>query len=352
MPKVTPATLVTRLTSSSAASRDAPTTSASPDGERARRKSSAAASRSAPKADSTSWITPTSRRVSGLRPSATGRRSPRFDTPGRLRTVARGPIVAVREGHPRRPERSGGGARDEAEHGPDPHHPRRKPCRGPPICSRWSQARSGGPPCRRAASTPRDWARPSRRSCRKQVDAGIDVVDDGEMSKPGFIHYVNERLAGFEPSPDAPPGSTWARSREVQAFPDFYEWFGRVLPSPASTARHLACTGPIAYKGHAILRADLERLRRRAPRREPRRGVRAGDLALERRGVAPKPVLQDRRGVPVRHRRRHARGVSRHRRRGLPPADRRPAPGDPLDPRTPRSPWPSAARGATRASRR
>jgi 5-methyltetrahydropteroyltriglutamate--homocysteine methyltransferase len=95
---------------------------------------------------------------------------------------------------------------------------------------------------------------------RKQVELGVDVVDDGEMSKPGFIHYTNERLAGFEPSPDAPAGSTWARSREVQAFPEFYEWFGRALPSPGSTARHLACVGPIAYKGHALLQADLANL--------------------------------------------------------------------------------------------
>ena len=55
-------------------------------------------------------------------------------------------------------------------------------------------------------------------------------------------------------------------SREVQAFPDFYEWFGRALPSPGSTARHLACTGPIAYKGHAIL-APTSSACRGAPRR-------------------------------------------------------------------------------------
>src|SRR5262245_48939430 len=94
----------------------------------------------------------------------------------------------------------------------------------------------------------------------RQVALGVDVVDDGEMSKPGFIHYVNERLSGFEPSPHAPPRSTWARSREVQSFPEFYEWFGRALPSPGATAQHLACTGPIAYKGHQHLRADLDNL--------------------------------------------------------------------------------------------
>lgn len=95
----------------------------------------------------------------------------------------------------------------------------------------------------------------------QQVQLGVDVIDDGEMSKPGFIHYVNERLSGFEPSPDAPARSTWARSREVQSFPEFYDWFGRVLPSPGATAAHLACTGPIAYKGHALLQADFANLR-------------------------------------------------------------------------------------------
>lgn len=95
----------------------------------------------------------------------------------------------------------------------------------------------------------------------RQRQVGVDIVDDGEMSKPGFIHYVNERLAGFEPSPEAAPGSTWARSREVRSFPEFYAWFDRVLPSPGAAAPHLACTGPIRYKGHALLRVDLDNLR-------------------------------------------------------------------------------------------
>jgi methionine synthase II (cobalamin-independent) len=34
---------------------------------------------------------------------------------------------------------------------------------------------------------------------KKQVEAGIDTVTDGECSKPSFQQYVAERLAGFEP---------------------------------------------------------------------------------------------------------------------------------------------------------
>ena len=31
----------------------------------------------------------------------------------------------------------------------------------------------------------------------KQVEAGIDIVNDGEMSKPSYATYVKDRLAGF-----------------------------------------------------------------------------------------------------------------------------------------------------------
>jgi 5-methyltetrahydropteroyltriglutamate--homocysteine methyltransferase len=94
----------------------------------------------------------------------------------------------------------------------------------------------------------------------KQLELGVDIVDDGEMGKPGFIHYANERLAGFEPLHEV-VGSPWTNSREAKAFPEFYEWFGRVLPSPAATARHMVCTGPISYKGHQHVQADIANLK-------------------------------------------------------------------------------------------
>ena len=37
---------------------------------------------------------------------------------------------------------------------------------------------------------------------RKQVDCGIDIVTDGEFSKPGFFTYIRERLEGFESRPN------------------------------------------------------------------------------------------------------------------------------------------------------
>ena len=90
---------------------------------------------------------------------------------------------------------------------------------------------------------------------RMQLDLGLDIVDDGEMSKPSFVTYVQARLAGFAPS-HAPAGLPWAGSREVLAFPAFYA-------SASNTARivpPLACTGPVRYVGHDAVRTDIANL--------------------------------------------------------------------------------------------
>src|SRR5215831_7559745 len=94
----------------------------------------------------------------------------------------------------------------------------------------------------------------------KQAQLGVDVVDDGEMGKPGFIPYVNERLSGFEPDRQGRV-SPWAGSREVRAFPEFYEWFSRAMPSPAVRSLHMVCTGPIVYTGAKHVQTDIENLK-------------------------------------------------------------------------------------------
>ncbi len=93
---------------------------------------------------------------------------------------------------------------------------------------------------------------------RRQSEQGLDVVTDGEMSKPSFVTYVTERLSGFEPSRE--PGAVpWAGSREAMAFPEFYE--PTLRRSPNATAPRFVCTGPVAYVGHARVQADIDNLR-------------------------------------------------------------------------------------------
>jgi 5-methyltetrahydropteroyltriglutamate--homocysteine methyltransferase len=101
---------------------------------------------------------------------------------------------------------------------------------------------------------------------RKQVEAGIDIVTDGECSKPSFRAYLAERIGGFEsrvpkgglpvPSPLDPNG------RDAKLFPDYYR--GVQEHSPFVGAVRVAprvCTGPIKYAGRRYLERDIANLK-------------------------------------------------------------------------------------------
>jgi 5-methyltetrahydropteroyltriglutamate--homocysteine methyltransferase len=90
---------------------------------------------------------------------------------------------------------------------------------------------------------------------KKQVELGIDVIDDGEYSKPSFVTYINERLAGFETDKSSSGQSHWLKSREALAFPEYYNTpAGLGPPRPPN----MICVGPVSYKGHELLRRDIE----------------------------------------------------------------------------------------------
>ena len=91
---------------------------------------------------------------------------------------------------------------------------------------------------------------------QKQIDLGIDIVDDGEYSKPSFVTYVNERLGGFEVDSEAPRRGPWVGSREAISFPEFY-----AAIHVGSRQNRMICTGPITYKGHAQLQRDIKNLK-------------------------------------------------------------------------------------------
>jgi 5-methyltetrahydropteroyltriglutamate--homocysteine methyltransferase len=97
---------------------------------------------------------------------------------------------------------------------------------------------------------------------RKQVENGIDVVTDGEQSKPGFFAYVRERLSGFEAK--TPPLGGWKQwAAEVAAFPEYYEnYFSRRMMGGSIAPRTpMVCTGPISYRGGDAIRKDIENLK-------------------------------------------------------------------------------------------
>lgn len=90
----------------------------------------------------------------------------------------------------------------------------------------------------------------------KQAEIGIDVVNDGEFSKASFVTYARERLGGLSPREGL--RRSWAGSREVLAFPEFYK---NTLGAVNQRQMHMVCTGPVTYRGRAALNADLANLK-------------------------------------------------------------------------------------------
>ena len=94
----------------------------------------------------------------------------------------------------------------------------------------------------------------------QQVASGLDIVGDGEMSKPGFFVYVQERLGGFEPGP---PRKRNNFAAEIEAFPEYYaEYFERAMTGGAvAPVVPMSCVGPVTYTGQDALNRDLENLK-------------------------------------------------------------------------------------------
>jgi 5-methyltetrahydropteroyltriglutamate--homocysteine methyltransferase len=91
----------------------------------------------------------------------------------------------------------------------------------------------------------------------KQVAAGIDVVCDGEMSKPSYTMYIRHRVTGIQPDPRASEkGRDIMIGRDLLAHPDFgtnRRTFSDV-PFPG-------CVGDLRYKDRTELDRDLARLK-------------------------------------------------------------------------------------------
>ena len=95
---------------------------------------------------------------------------------------------------------------------------------------------------------------------RRQAEAGIDVVDDGEFGKTiSWSQYALERLTGFERRPLTGGVNPFARGADRAKFAEFYaELDARDTPATQSEA---LCTGPIAYCGQAALQRDIDNLK-------------------------------------------------------------------------------------------
>jgi len=94
----------------------------------------------------------------------------------------------------------------------------------------------------------------------KQVECGIDIVTDGEFSKPGFFTYIQERLEGFEPRPGQ---KMILFQQEVEAFPEYYaEYFKQAMMGGAIVPlTPVVCVGPVKYRGDKFVQIDIDNVK-------------------------------------------------------------------------------------------
>ncbi len=99
---------------------------------------------------------------------------------------------------------------------------------------------------------------------RRQVDVGIDVASDGEMSKISYATYVSERLSGFDGDTPREPG------QDLVEFPGLL----KKLAERGATAKYRRprCVGPIRVKDSRPLEVDLDNLKSAALAASPLEG--------------------------------------------------------------------------------
>lgn len=117
---------------------------------------------------------------------------------------------------------------------------------------RMMYAKEGGVPVDAAALSQRV-ASAVAEVVRKQAESGVDIVDDGEMSKPSYATYIKDRLAGFGGT-----GNTFVY-QDLAGFPNLAK---RVFGDPGRSRRKTpACNAAIGVRDPQAAQADVDHLK-------------------------------------------------------------------------------------------
>jgi 5-methyltetrahydropteroyltriglutamate--homocysteine methyltransferase len=92
---------------------------------------------------------------------------------------------------------------------------------------------------------------------RRQMEAGLDIVNDGEMSKPSYATYIKDRLDGFGGT-----GNTFV----YQDLVEFPQLAKRVFGDPGRSRRKTpACNAAISVRDGNAAKIDVENLKTALP---------------------------------------------------------------------------------------
>src|SRR5579864_8610664 len=99
---------------------------------------------------------------------------------------------------------------------------------------------------------------------RRQAQAGIDVVNDGEFGKStSWSLYALKRVSGFEQRPAQPGANPFARGADRERFKEFYAELegGNDRTWSNVTRTEAVCVGPVKYIGLGELQHDIDNLK-------------------------------------------------------------------------------------------
>jgi 5-methyltetrahydropteroyltriglutamate--homocysteine methyltransferase len=102
----------------------------------------------------------------------------------------------------------------------------------------------------------------------QQAEHGVDVVNDGEFSKPSWTSYVNERLSGLDFVARPPVLTAMQQGKDATAFADFYARYGLLwyleeweVGPGGDVSETPVVTGPLRYSGQDAIQRDIRNLK-------------------------------------------------------------------------------------------
>ena len=92
---------------------------------------------------------------------------------------------------------------------------------------------------------------------KRQAEAGVDIVNDGEYGKSSWANYALSRMTGFEHRPDSRYPARWLGRDRVR----FKEFMEKEFPRAITGTAGDACIGPIKYRGQESIRHNIADLK-------------------------------------------------------------------------------------------